>query len=160
MIFIVSFSSRKTIIDIQPAPQIISSLLIQAPAPHTAKPPAEKTLAAIKSSSQPSHPAITSTAAKSTPVSTLTALLHAAIQREQQYPASAQEQERQGRVTLVFTLYPDGKIANPRIAQTSGTQSLDHAALAALNAAAPFQHVDRYLKTPGDYQVDVVFTLS
>ena len=97
---------------------------------------------------------------KGQPMPELIALLHAAIQREQHYPASAQELEREGRVTLSFTLFANGTIKAPKILHSSGTDSLDHAALAAVHQAAPFQHIDRYLKSAQDYQIDVVFKLS
>src|SRR3990167_1643851 len=54
------------------------------------------------------QPTQSSTTSKGNPTSALLALLHAAIQREQQYPATAQEQEIQGRVALSFKLFPDG----------------------------------------------------
>ena len=94
------------------------------------------------------------------PIPTLAALLHAAIERQKQYPASAQEQEREGRATLAFTLLPNGDVKNLHIQHTSGTASLDQAALAAINAAVPFQDVARYLTTAENYQLDVVFALT
>lgn len=160
MIFIVSFPAKRSTFDMQPEQQYISSHIINTASSHTTKSAdiAEK----ISNANKPaiSQQNTTTIAAKTAPVSALTALLHAAIQREQQYPASAQEQEREGRVTLAFTLFPNGNISNLHIQKTSGTTSLDHAALAAVNAALPFQQVDRYLKSAENYQVDVVFALN
>lgn len=163
MIFIVSFPASRNTVDIQTEQPYISSQLIHTTSSHTAKKTmiSEKTaIAAHSSTSQPSHAVIAANTTKTAPVATLTALLHAAIQREQQYPASAQEHNQQGRVTLAFTLYPDGNISNLHIQHTSGISSLDHAAVAAVNAALPFQQVDRYLKSAENYQVDVVFALN
>jgi TonB family protein len=60
----------------------------------------------------------------------------------------------------MFTLHQNGTINHPRILHSSGTQSLDLAALEAVKRAAPFQHVEQYLKESRAYQIDVVFQLS
>lgn len=94
------------------------------------------------------------------PMPELIALLHNAIQQQQRYPASAQEMEREGRVRLMFTLSPNGSVQNLHIAKSSGTSSLDNAAIAAVNHATPFQKVDKFIHSPQNYQIDVVFQLS
>lgn len=90
---------------------------------------------------------------------TLLALLHDAIQKQQHYPPSALEMERQGRATVKFMLSPSGSIQDLRIVKSSGTQSLDDAALAAVNRAAPFR-VEEYLDAAREFSIDVVFELS
>src|SRR5690606_18782320 len=90
----------------------------------------------------------------------LIALLHTAIQQTQHYPASAQEMEREGRATVAFTLHQNGEVSDLKVTHSSGTKSLDSAALAAVHDAAPFQHVDQYLHDAQPYQIDVVFSLS
>ncbi len=92
-------------------------------------------------------------------IDTLLALLHDAIQKQQHYPASALEMERQGRVTVSFTLFTNGMIRDLRIIKSSGTASLDAAALAAVNQAAPFQ-INNYLSASRAFTLDVVFELS
>lgn len=94
------------------------------------------------------------------PLPVLVALLHEAIQREQHYPASALEMEREGRVMLKFTLLPNGEIRQLSILKSSGTASLDDAALAAIHAALPFKGIDKYLRSAEEYQIDVVFELT
>jgi TonB family protein len=94
------------------------------------------------------------------PMSALIALLHAAIAKHQQYPASAEEMERTGRVTLGFTLLTNGTINSLTVLRSSGTTSLDNAALAAVNEATPFPQVSRYQQAAHDYQIDVVFELG
>lgn len=98
-------------------------------------------------------------AIKGAPMPELIALLHAAIQKAQHYPASAQEMEREGRTTVAFTLHKNGSISDLQIQHSSGTSSLDNAALAAVSDAAPFPQVDRYVRTAQAYQIDVVFAL-
>jgi len=90
----------------------------------------------------------------------LLALLHAAIQNKQQYPPSALQMQRQGRVTVGFKLYPNGVISELQLVKSCGTTSLDAAALAAVRLAAPFKQVDTYLKTVEDFTIDIVFALD
>lgn len=141
---------------------IVSSHLVTAQNIAAKQPPQSISTALTltpKTLAQSTHHA-TPAASKGEPAPALAALLHAAIARQQQYPASAQEQQREGRVTLAFTLFPDGSISNLQIAHSSGTASLDRAALASIDAAIPFQDVNHYLKTAENYQVDVVFELT
>ncbi|MFX8676735.1 hypothetical protein ABTM32_22005 [Acinetobacter baumannii] len=42
---------------------------------------------------------------------------------------------------------------------SSGTESLDNAALQAVRAATPFTNVEHYLNTAQDFQVDILFAL-
>lgn len=90
----------------------------------------------------------------------LIALLHIAIQNKQQYPPSALQMSRQGKVTVGFKLYPDGSISELQLVKTSGVKSLDEAALAAVRSAVPFSGVDVYLKESQDFTIDVVFSLE
>ncbi len=94
------------------------------------------------------------------PIPELVARLHAAIQQKQKYPDNALEMEREGKVTVVFLLNVDGTVAHLHIIKSSGTDSLDTAALAAVNEAAPFQSVNKYLHSPQEYTIDVVFQLT
>jgi periplasmic protein TonB len=94
------------------------------------------------------------------PLPALLSLLHAAIQKQQQYPASALQMEREGKTTLIFLLFPDGHIQHLSIIQSSGTAALDEAALAAVNRAAPFKGVDKHLSAPQTYQITVSFELT
>lgn len=90
----------------------------------------------------------------------LLATLHAAIQKQQHYPLSAMQMERQGRATMIFTLFPDGRIQDLRLLKSSGTDSLDTAALSAIQDAVPFNKIDKYLKFAKEFRIDVVFELS
>lgn len=87
----------------------------------------------------------------------LLALLHEAIQKQQQYPLSAQQMERKGRTTIQFTLATNGSVSNLKIAKSSGTNSLDEAAMAAVRDASPFQHIEKYIQNSQEYAIDVVF---
>lgn len=90
----------------------------------------------------------------------LLALLHSAIQSQQHYPVSAQQMEREGKATVKFTLHPNGMVESVQLLHTSGTTSLDDAALAAVRAAAPFQHIEQYLNSTKEFSIEVVFQLT
>jgi TonB family protein len=90
----------------------------------------------------------------------LLALLHAAIQSHQNYPLAAMEMQRQGRATITFRLFPDGKIDNVHLEHSSGTDSLDQAALTAVQAAAPFDKTKFNLAFTQEFSIDVVFELA
>ncbi len=94
------------------------------------------------------------------PTDALLALLHAAIAREQEYPASALALERTGRVTVAFILQTNGQVRDLHIAQSSGTTSLDRAALMAVTRAAPFAAAETYLVQEQRFHIDVVFNLA
>jgi len=91
---------------------------------------------------------------------TLVALLHDAIQKKQQYPENALAMEREGRVKVSFILYNDGSIGDLRLLSSSGTTSLDNAALNAVQEASPFRNVVKYIKAVQTYQIDIVFELT
>lgn len=93
-------------------------------------------------------------------MSALLALLHTSIQEHQQYPPSALQMEREGRVTVGFILMLDGTISALRVLASSGADSLDNAALLAVREAVPFRHVDQYISASQAYQIDVVFKLT
>jgi TonB family protein len=90
----------------------------------------------------------------------LLSMLHKAIQNRQQYPLSAQQLERTGRVKVKFTLFPNGVVHAIQMIQSSGTESLDKAALKAINDAAPFKGVNQYIRESQEFSIDVVFDLS
>jgi protein TonB len=54
------------------------------------------------------------------------------------YPSPARRAGIQGVVEIAFTIYRDGKVSDVTIMVSSGQESLDKAAIAAIHAAAPF----------------------
>jgi TonB family protein len=87
-------------------------------------------------------------------------LLHTAIQKQQHYPQSAMQMERQGRVTVGFLVLKNGMVQALRLLKSSGTASLDEAALSAVRHASPFKNVDQYLTDAQEFNIDVVFELT
>lgn len=87
----------------------------------------------------------------------LTMLLHDAIAKQQTYPLAAQLMERHGRVSVAFTLLVNGAIENLQIIASSGTDSLDEAAVSAVKQAVPFQKVNTFIHAPTRFQIDIVF---
>ncbi len=115
-----------------------------------------KTLQALKPATQNAA----SEKSKGAPTNTLLALLHTAIQKQQHYPLSAQQMEREGRVSVQFILLEDGRIKGLHMVKSSGTASLDEAALQAVQAASPFAHINQYLSKAQEFSIDVVFELG
>jgi protein TonB len=76
------------------------------------------------------------------------------------YPAEARLDSAEGKVILKAVIRSDGHVENVEIFQSSGHQSLDHAAVELLNLAAPFQFprpMDRpqmTLKIPMRYRLE------
>lgn len=97
---------------------------------------------------------------KGAPMPALMMLLHKGIQANQRYPASAQAMEREGNVTVFFTLHENGSVDHINIAKSSGTRSLDFAAMNAIKRAAPFKGVNKFINHAHDYQINVIFRLS
>lgn len=89
----------------------------------------------------------------------LLALLHNAILAKQQYPASALSLKRHGTVQVGFVLQPDGTAHDIELLQSSGTRSLDQAALRTIAEASPFAGTAAYLSQNKHFSLDVVFTL-
>ncbi|MBV9575515.1 MAG: TonB family protein [Gammaproteobacteria bacterium] len=116
-----------------------------------------KTQEKINTNKKIIHTKTSTTMSKGAEANTLLTLLHAAIQKQQHYPPSALAMERQGRATVSFTLFTDGSVQHIHLTQSSGTASLDEAALAAVREAAPFKEALRYLHNTQEYSIDVVF---
>lgn len=93
------------------------------------------------------------------PPEALLALLHNAIQQQQHYPEGAVAMHRQGSATVAFVLTPNGTIQQVHLVKTSGTPSLDDAALTALQAAVPFQGITPYVHTAQAFQIAISFEL-
>ncbi len=86
-------------------------------------------------------------------------LLHEAIQNQQQYPPNALQMGREGRVIVGFTLFGNGTIADLKLIQPCQTQSLNQAALKAVEAATPFKNIDNYLQSPKVFSIEIAFEL-
>ncbi|QLH42295.1 MAG: energy transducer TonB [Coxiellaceae bacterium] len=87
-------------------------------------------------------------------------MLHVAIQKHQHYPANALQLNKQGRVTLAFTLLTNGYVSNLTVLKSSGVPSLDEAAIAAVKEAVPFSGLEQYLNEAKAFHIDVVFDLG
>lgn len=81
-----------------------------------------------------------------------------AIERQKRYPARARMMRKQGVVTIAFNVGGDGSLNGERIAQSSGDESLDNAALEAVksaNAVGP-----KPAGFPSGLSVPISFTLQ
>ncbi|TPH21235.1 energy transducer TonB [Haemophilus haemolyticus] len=59
------------------------------------------------------------------------------IERHKRYPTRAKMMRKQGKVSVSFNVGPDGSLSGARVTQSSGDESLDNAALEAVNSARP-----------------------
>lgn len=86
-------------------------------------------------------------------------LLHQAIAAKQQYPEAAINLHQEGTVKIGMYIKPDGKITQLSILQTSGFNTIDLAALSAIQAISPFFPAKNFLQTTEYFSVDVLFSL-
>jgi len=61
-----------------------------------------------------------------------------AVAGKVEYPKMAKMRHQEGVVTVAVTVDGSGAVGNAAVEKSSGIESLDNAALAAVNAAAPF----------------------
>lgn len=145
------------------APIIPVHLLQQIP-----KNTALRTLAVSQSSKQLLHSTPTHSSAPmhvisektQDPTPTLLTLLHAAIASVQTYPESAIELQQAGNVEIGFVLYPNGRIGNINVIQSSGFSVLDTEAIRAITVVDVTRIAPRYLQAPRYFQIIIQFVLG
>jgi TonB family protein len=77
------------------------------------------------------------------------------LQREMDgtpYPLQARQRWWTGKVSVAFTLQPDGHVRDVRVLRSSGREVLDHCAVETVIDAAPY-----YPRPPADQEVEVPF---
>ncbi|GAB6097339.1 hypothetical protein JCM14469_35930 [Desulfatiferula olefinivorans] len=83
------------------------------------------------------------------------------IERAKHYPESARSRMVEGRVTVRFTITPDGQATDLSIVRHSGRRDLDQAAMDAVMNAAPFSRLPRSLFTgPQQLELTLCFELT
>lgn len=91
-------------------------------------------------------------------IETILAALHQAISERQQYPDSALEQHQTGTTKISFTLFSDGHIEQANISQSSGSNTLDIAALAAVQATHIDPSIAKSVRPSKLFMIDIVFS--
>lgn len=86
--------------------------------------------------------------------------IHKTIQQNQRYPEAALAMEKEGRVTVAFTIQRDGSIIHPKVITSSGSELLDNAALLAVADSSPIMLAKKFLTKDRAYQLDLVFKLT
>ncbi len=82
------------------------------------------------------------------------------IESRKQYPPFSRQRNIEGLVTVKFMIGPDGFISGLSVVRSSGFVSLDEAAVAAVNSAAPFSPPpDKYFKQQVRVKVPIAFEL-
>lgn len=83
------------------------------------------------------------------------------IERQKKYPAAARRRQIEGTVTLRFVITLEGAVIGAVVAETSGREVLDKAALRAVQAAAPFPRPpSAFFKRPINLEIKVMFELT
>ena len=120
-----------------------------------------------KVTKQKSYTKSTATRAQTTSAATspqvihskLQALLHDDLQEHLLYPASAQDMQIQGTVTVGFTVLPQGTITDIKIIHSSGDTILNSAAKNTVKWISPFLPAKKHLQHPSAFVVNIVFSL-
>jgi TonB family protein len=84
-------------------------------------------------------------------------ILHEEIAAKQVYPENALALNQNGKVTIGFTLNSAGLIQNVNLIKSSGVESIDSAALAAVQAVPPLQNKQITLTSNEYFAIDVIF---
>lgn len=83
------------------------------------------------------------------------------IESAKKYPEPARGRMIEGRVTVRFTILPDGQVTSLTVFKFSGNRSLDQAALKAVEDAAPFSRPPSTLfKGPLPMELTIAFELT
>lgn len=90
------------------------------------------------------------------------ALVKGKINKFRSYPQDARRRKRTGTVLIAFSVNAEGALVNQRLAATSGTLSLDRAAMQALASASPLPPPPQAMLKNGIHRVTlpVEFELS
>jgi protein TonB len=67
------------------------------------------------------------------------------IESNKEYPPAARARQVEGRVTVRFTIAPDGSVRTAEVVKSSKKGVLDEAALNAVRASSPFPRLPRHL---------------
>ena len=89
----------------------------------------------------------------------LSMYLHRKIARHAHYPSGISSLSVSPQVLLQFVVYPDGHISGAHVIRSSGSASIDLAALKALNHSLPFNQASRWLHQPQPCQLMIHFSV-
>ena len=84
-------------------------------------------------------------------------ILHTAIAANQYYPENALILNQSGTVRVGFLINPEGKISHITLIKSSGFNTIDSAAIDAVNASSPIKTAYLYLHIPKQFSVDIIF---
>lgn len=82
-----------------------------------------------------------------------------AIDREKDYPFSAQQMRWEGSTLIKFTISPKGELLQTRVDRTSGFLILDEAAELAVKKAFPVVPPNHLFNQPVEFKISVMFEL-
>lgn len=95
---------------------------------------------------------------KKTPPKPLAKLIGKGLAAHLVYPKIATDFNLKGTAFIGFILYPNGQVREAQVVQSSGSDILDNAALAGVQAISPLKDVDLYLQEPKFLVVGIIFS--
>lgn len=81
------------------------------------------------------------------------------IESRKKYPEAARSRRTEGRVTVSFTITPEGRVTGIQVVKSSGHALLDQAALTTVTEASPFPRAPSNL-FKGSFQMQVVLAFE
>ena len=87
----------------------------------------------------------------------LSMYLYRKIARHAHYPSGVSRLGASSQVLLQFVVYPDGHISGAHVIRSSGSASVDSAALKALNHSLPFNQASKWLRQAQPCQLMIHF---
>lgn len=73
------------------------------------------------------------------------------------YPKIAEDFALRGTAKVKFLLYPDGRVTNVTLVESSGSNILDDTALQTIRAISPVQGVNQYIQAPKVIHAGIIF---
>jgi len=88
-----------------------------------------------------------------------TEMVRIKIESRKRYPESARSRRTEGRVTVRFTITPEGRVTGIQMVKSSGHALLDQAALNTVKEASPFPRAPSNL-FKGSFQMEIVLAFE
>jgi periplasmic protein TonB len=109
----------------------------------------------------PTSPQVSSSSVDTTQLAQYLGLIRSRIERQKRYPLWARSHRMEGEVSVRFVIAPDGQISAVTVSKSSGRESLDQAALEAVQEASPLPRPPNGIVTrPTAMELTIVFKLT
>lgn len=141
--------------DLPPPPPMPAARTVHVPLPTEPSPAAADPVP--ETTAPPAQPAPPAPRMSSTTQASWQGQLLAHLERFRRYPAVARARREQGVAQVRFTMNRQGRVLSASIARSSGSPTLDRAALDTLTRAQPLPHIPDDMNDPLTITVPVEF---